>query len=154
MIIGHTELNDGPGQYCGVQRAMNRVLNGSIAVLGSVTIAAVAFGAGAMTAIWRGWGQAIAIVDIVNGSNEAVTMVTLLFDTCGHRGSVQAGGMAPGASTQVRYIVCGEGGQIVMAQFADGITVKSADAYVETGYRVTETISRDAISQHITLGLP
>jgi hypothetical protein len=118
----------------------------STSVIGSLTIAALAFGAGAMTAMSRGWGQAIAIVDIMNVSNKAVSTVTVQFDTCGYRGSVQAGAMAPGASTQVRYIVCGEGGQIVMAQFADGTTVKSAEAYVETGYRVTERISRDAIS--------
>jgi len=125
----------------------------SISVLGSLTIAALAFGAGAMTAISRGWGQAIAIVDIVNGSNKAVSMVKVQFDTCGFRGSVQAGAMTPGASTQVRYIVCGEGGQTVMAEFSDGTSVKSADAYIETGYRITETISGDAISQHISLGL-
>jgi hypothetical protein len=124
----------------------------SISVLGSLTIAALAFGAGAMTAISRGWGQAIATVDIVNGSDQALSMVTVQFDTCGHRGSVQAGTLGPRASTQIRYVVCGEGGQVVTAQFADGRVVKTA-AYVETGYRVTERISRDAISQHISLGL-
>ncbi len=61
----------------------------SISVLGSLTIVALAFGAGAMTAMSRGWGQAIAIVDIVNGSNKAVSMVTVQLDTCGYRGSVQ-----------------------------------------------------------------
>jgi len=73
----------------------------SISVLGSLTIAALAFGAGAMTAASRGWGQAIAIVDIVNGSNKAVGTVTVQFDTCGHRGSIVAGALAPSASTQV-----------------------------------------------------
>ena len=124
----------------------------SISVFGSLTIAALACGAGAMTAMSRGWGQASAIVDIVNSSNKYVSTVTVQFDTCGYRGSVQAGAMAIGASTQVRYVVCGEGGQTVTVQFADGAIVKST-AYVESGYRMMEGISRDAISQHTDLGL-
>jgi hypothetical protein len=43
-----------------------------------------------MTAMWRGWGQAIAIVDIVNGSNKAVSMVTVQFDTCALRATLQS----------------------------------------------------------------
>jgi len=102
-----------------------------------LTLAAVAFGAGAMIAMSRGWGEAITIIDIVNGTDQAVSMVTVQFDTCGYRGSIQAGALAPNASTLVRYMVCGEGGQTVTAQFADGTLLKSA-AYVESGYRVTE----------------
>ena len=124
----------------------------SFSVLGSLTIAAVAFGAGALTSMSRGWGQPIAIIDIVNGSGQPVSMVTVQFDTCGHRGSIQAGALAASASTQVRYIVCGEGSQTVIADFGDGSNVASI-SYVESGYRVTERISRDAISQHTDLGL-
>jgi hypothetical protein len=135
-----------------VKESIESPVRTSISVVGSLTLAAVAFGAGAMIAMSRGWGEAIAIIDIVNATNQAVSMVTVQFDTCGYRGSIQAGALAPNASTQVRYMVCGEGGQTVTAQFADGTLLKSA-AYVESGYRVTEKISRDVISQHTDLGL-
>jgi hypothetical protein len=76
----------------------------SISVFGSLTSATLAFGAGAMTAVSRGWGQAIAIVNVVNGTDQAVSMVTVQFETYGYRGSIQGGALAPSASTQIRYM--------------------------------------------------
>jgi hypothetical protein len=125
----------------------------SFSVLGSLAIAAVAFGVGALTAVSWGWGQAIVIVDIVNRSGRSVSMATLQFDTCGHRGSIQAGVLASNASTQIQYIVCGKGSQTVIADFGDGSNVASI-SHVESGYRLTERISREDISEHSRLAAP
>ena len=119
----------------------------SKSILGSLTIAALAFVAGAITAASRGWGQAVAIVNVVNTSDRALATFAVHFDTCGFRGSVEGGTLAPGASNQVRYLVCGESGQTVRAEFTDGKVVTSEEAYVESGYRVTENVSRDAITR-------
>ena len=100
-----------------------------------------------LTAVSRGWGQAIVIVDIVNSSGRSVSMATLQFDTCGHRGSIQAGVLASSASTQIQYMVCGKGSQTVIADFGDGSSVASI-SHVESGYRLTERLSREDISEH------
>lgn len=112
--------------------------------VGSLMIGLSAFVAGAWTSSSRDWGRPVATANIVNTSDEPVEFV-VRFDSCGHRGSVKGEELASGASREIRYVICGEAGQAIEAKFRDGTTVSNTGAYVESGNRTTDEISRNGI---------
>ena len=116
-----------------------------IQIIGAVVLTCLAFVAGAWTAIQRGWGADTVTAQIINVSDQSLSSIAIEFETCGSRGSVVGGELKPGSSRRLRYSVCGEGGYVVEAVFADGHMVRSGGGYVESGYVSTEQVSRDAI---------
>jgi hypothetical protein len=119
--------------------------------VGAAGILLLAFCAGAITAVWRGWGAQSVTVEVVNQSEQPLTSFTVRYETCGVRGSVVGGELLSGQSRRVKYTVCGEGGYFIEAQFRDGSVLKGTEGYVESGYSSTETITTNRIdsSQHV-----
>lgn len=111
---------------------------------------ATAFGAGAVTAIRRGWGSHDVTTTVENTSEIRLRSVTIRLETCGKKGSVGIEALAPGESQRLRYPVCGEGGQTIVAEFEDGRVIEGGAAYVETGYVCNVKISGESISTQET----
>ncbi len=113
--------------------------------LGSITIAGVAFLAGLMASEFIGLGQSNGIVKIRNTADMPLHKVEVEIATCGHRAVITTGTVAVGGTVEVRYEICGEGGQTIRATLQDGKTLAGCEAYVESGYRSTVKVSSSAV---------
>lgn len=60
-------------------------------ILGVVFVAGVAFAAGAVTSVVRGWGDRTVVVEVVNKSNQTIQSFTVRYDTCGNKGEIRSG---------------------------------------------------------------
>ena len=116
-----------------------------MSIVGSLTIAAVAFVAGVVVSAWLGIGRGDGLVKIRNESGSRLTSIVVVIDTCGQKLDISAGALAVGATSEVHYVICGEGGQIVRAILADGRTIASQQEYVESGYRGSVEVSTSGI---------
>jgi hypothetical protein len=119
--------------------------NSTAAILGTACIA-TGFAIGAWVASHNAWGSQSVTANIVNESGQTVRSAVVLFETCGGSGSAVVGELRPGASRQLHYSVCGEGGYVLEATFADGRTVRGNEGYVEVGYVSTDRISSERIT--------
>jgi hypothetical protein len=119
--------------------------NSAAATIWLVSIV-VGFAVGAWMAMHNGWGSQVVVANIVNESGRTVRAAVIHFGTCGGKGAAVVGELRPGASHQVRYSVCGEGGYTVEATFDDGSVVKGNEGYVEVGYVSTDRISADRVT--------
>jgi hypothetical protein len=118
-----------------------RFVRALIAVMGLT----VAFGAGAIVAIARGWGAPGVVVDIVNATDQPIASIELIVDTCGARTRITGEGIASNASRRLEFVVCGEAGYRLRVAFSDGREIANGEGYVERGYRVSERVERERI---------
>ena len=107
------------------------------------------FGAGALTAIYRGWGSQLVAVAVVNQSGQPLQSVTLNYQTCNGSGSLAVGALSPHQATTMHFAVCGEGGYTIEAVLSDGRLVKNNGAYVESGYSVSEVVLQNGIETNL-----
>jgi hypothetical protein len=114
-------------------------------VLSIVTLAAMAFAVGAVTAVVRGWGDRAVRTQVINNSQQTVQSFTVRYTTCGSKAEVVGGPLSPGQSRTLRFPVCGEGGYVVEATLANGNVVKGTEGYVESGYSTTDTVTSRGI---------
>ncbi len=109
--------------------------------LAFVVAIAAAFGfvVGAVTSAMRGWGSPLVSVVVENHTSTAVGLVNLHISSCGATSSLSARNIQPGTSHTFRFLVCGEGGYKLDAMLERNM-VLSSGAYVESGYKVIESI--------------
>jgi len=125
----------------------------------SKTVAALvllvtAFGAGALTAISRGWGSQLVTVEVVNDSGQTIKSISLAYTTCGISGSIVDNDLLQNQSKKFYFAVCGEGGYSVEAAFSDGNLIKGSGGYVESGYSVSEVVSQSGITSNVHIFKP
>ncbi|MEO8377578.1 MAG: hypothetical protein ABI579_07895 [Candidatus Sumerlaeota bacterium] len=122
-----------------------------ISLFGSLTIAVLAFVAGALISQTRGWGQSVAIITIQNRTGTELRTFQIALDSCGRKITIESSALPNGKSAAIRYFICGEGGQIVRATLTSGKTVVSTEEYVESSYRSTAVVKADGIeiSEHV-----
>lgn len=95
----------------------------------------ITFFAGAFTAATRGWGSPLVTVVVHNSTASPLRSVEVRYTTCSETRSLHAASsdIAPGESSVVRFLVCGEGGYTMEVVLADGSKLTSG-GYVEAGY--------------------
>jgi hypothetical protein len=120
-------------------------MKGSMSIVGSLIIAAVAFVAGIVVSDWLGIERGQGLVKIHNESGARLNRVVVEVDTCGHKLDISAGALSVGATTEVHYVICGEGGQTIRVTLADGKAFASQQQYVESGYRGSVEVSTSGI---------
>jgi hypothetical protein len=104
-----------------------------------LSMTALAFIAGAATAIVRGWGSPLVTVEVVNKSGADLRAVLLEVDTCGSKQQIPGGALRVDASTRLRFLPCGEAGYRLSVVLADGVEMRS-EGYAEAGYRIVEVV--------------
>jgi hypothetical protein len=117
----------------------------SLSIFGSLAIAAVAFVAGIAVSVLLGIGRGDGLVKIHNESDTRLNSVVVKIDTCGHKLDISAGALSAGATSEVHYVICGEGGQTIRVTFPDGKVFASQQEYVESGYRGSVEVSASGI---------
>jgi hypothetical protein len=105
----------------------------------------VAFGAGALTAISRGWGNGGVNLEVVNRSGLLIRSFVAHYNTCGFKGSIVGGELAAGRSKNINFTICGEAGYFVEVEFIDGRKLKGSEGYVESGSFLSEEVSQNDI---------
>lgn len=112
----------------------------------------LAFGAGAWVAIVRGWGAQEVRVNVVNASGKTVRSLVLEYDSCGHKGLLDARTLGTGEQALIRYAACGESGYVLRVEFEDGGTLLGTPGYAESRYQVTEVIEAQRIRPDVRPG--
>lgn len=113
-------------------------------ILSKIAIAATAAGAlgfvgGAVTSALRGWGSPLVSVVVENRTAAPVSLVNLQLSSCGGISTLSVRDLQPGRTHAFRFLVCGEAGYKLDAMLENKM-VLSSEAYVESGYRVVESI--------------
>lgn len=113
-------------------------------ILSKIAVAASAAGAlgfvgGAVTSTMRGWGSPLVSVVVENRTTAPVSLVNLQLSGCGGTSTLSVRDLQPGRTHTFRFMVCGEAGYKLEAMLENQM-VLSSEAYVESGYRVVESI--------------
>ena len=116
-----------------------------MSIVGSIAIAAVAFVVGVAVSHLLGIEQGGGLVKIRNESGATPSSVAVEIDTCSQKLDISAGALSVGKTTEVHYVICGEGGQTIRATLADGKVLASRQEYVESGYRGSVEVSTSGI---------
>jgi hypothetical protein len=114
-------------------------------LLALLAVLIASFIAGAATAAWRGWGQPVVSIKIVNETGQPIDALVMRYGTCGGRSHVEAGKLAIGQSRRITYSVCGEGGYSLEAQLRSGTVLKGGGGYVMPGWSMKEVITEKGI---------
>ena len=101
--------------------------------------ALVGFVGGAVTSAMRGWGSPAVEVVVENETTSVIRFVNLQLSSCGATSSLSAQDLAPGHAHTFRFFVCGEGGYTLDAMLENKMVLSSGE-YVESGYRVVESV--------------
>lgn len=109
-----------------------------IAVTASVA-ALLGFVGGAVTSAVRGWGSPLVEVVVENETTSVIRLVSLQLSSCGATSSLAVQDLAPGRAHTFRFFVCGEGGYTLDAMLENKMVLSSGE-YVESGYRVVESV--------------
>lgn len=99
----------------------------------------IGFVGGAAISAKRGWGSPLVSVVVENRTTTRVSVISLQYSSCGAISSLSAQGLQPGQTHTFRFVVCGEGGYRLDAVLENKMVLSSA-AYVESGYKVVESI--------------
>ena len=112
---------------------------------GIAFIGAVAFVAGALVAMERGWMQPAAVIEIENRSGQGARKLEIKYE--GSAASSTTSLPPPSASGTIRFpfYVRGEGTYSVHVVLGDGTSLSSDKRYVEPGYRMVENIRESRI---------
>ena len=121
--------------------------------IAAISIIALAFGAGAITAIWRGWGDGTIQLTLVNDSEQTVASLVVHHESCGTTGTLNAGSISPNGSRLVDVRLCGEGTIAISGETADGRRLSTQPYYVMSGYNVTQHLSRNGLAAGLKLAL-
>lgn len=121
----------------------------ALRTVGLVVLILGALGAGAATAVLRGWSSSSVTLDLQNKSGRSIEAFVVHHETCGTKGSLTGNRLSAGESRKITLSVCGEGGFRVDVMFSDGTRVSGSERYVEPGYVVTETVTSDAITSGV-----
>ncbi|MHB8890262.1 MAG: hypothetical protein ACYC46_15735, partial [Acidobacteriaceae bacterium] len=114
--------------------------------LGLLALLLAAFGTGAFTASSRGWGSHTVAVEVLNKSGQPIQSFSVVYATCGTKGSIVGGALTANQAQTLRFSVCGEGGYTIAVVFPDGRQVASSEGYVESGYFVTGVVSQNGVT--------
>lgn len=126
-----------------------RILN----LLGISTALIVSFGAGAVTAVFRHWGQPLATVHVRNVSELEVSKVVLISKTWKSTTTSELGPLVTGAQTTYMIFMAGEGSYQLRATLADGRVLEGGAGYVEAGYTNNELVHSDRIESRSGFGV-
>jgi hypothetical protein len=113
--------------------------------VGIALLGVVAFVAGALVAIDRGWMQPTAVIDIENRSGQGARRLEIKYE--GSATSSTTSLPAPSANGTIRFpfYVRGEGAYSVNVVLNDGTSLSSGKRYVQSGHRTVETIRESKI---------
>jgi hypothetical protein len=114
-----------------------------------LSVLAIAFGAGAVAAIIRGWGSPVVYVDVVNSSGKELRSVVLEYESCGSKNQLVGPSLPPSARSRFNFLACGEAGYQLRVRRADGTELVGSGGYAESGYRATETVEHDRIRSEV-----
>lgn len=99
---------------------------------------------GYLAAVFR-WRTKAVTARVENRSGEPVASAQIEVASCGGRGVALVGPLAPGASREIPFSVCGEATYALVATFGDGRTLRSRETYVETGYSANVVIGNSSV---------
>jgi len=122
-------------------------------VLGVLVALVVGFGAGALTAVQRGWGTMEMTVHLSNQTGQPVSRLIITTKNSTRTVTTHLGALAQGAETTSRVAVAGEGIYQIEATLADGRVITSSPAYVQSGYSAHERLQADKIESKVKFGL-
>ena len=105
----------------------------------------VLFGAGAAVSARRGWFQPVATMQIENRSGQALRSLEVHYEGGTTRSTATLPTLASEGIIEFRFFVRGEGSYKVNAVLGDGTVLQPGEGYVESGYRVTEVITKSKI---------
>lgn len=117
----------------------------ALKTLGILTLLAIGFVGGALTAGARHWFQPLAHITIKNDSGQDLSALTLTHSSSRFTSTVALPALKQGESTNFRFFIAGEGGYSIEAKFADGRVIKGGAGYVESGYKVTDVVGASKV---------
>jgi len=105
----------------------------------------VLFCAGAVVSAQRGWLQPVVTMQIENRSGHVLRALEVEYEGSATRSTATLPNLASDEVIKFRFYVRGEGGYKVKAVLGDGTALKASEGYVESGYHVTEIITKSQI---------
>lgn len=105
----------------------------------------VLFCVGAVVSARRGWLQPLVTMQIENRSGQVLRSLEVQYEGGATRSTATLPNLASDEVIQFRFYVRGEGGYKVNAVLGDGTALKASEGYVESGYHVTEIITKSQI---------
>src|SRR4051812_26584075 len=116
-----------------------------ISILGSLAIAVTAFVAGLAASEITGFGRTDGLVRIKNSTSSQLTVAEVVVDSCGQHTWTSSADVPAGGEVELRFAICGEGGQVVRATLSNGKVLLSPESYVESGSRSSAEVTDNAI---------
>jgi hypothetical protein len=110
-----------------------------------LTVVGVVYGLGVATAVFLGFGDSAAFVELHNPHGYPIQAVEVSY-SCGSRQITLTDSQPPKRST-IGYglSLCGDGSYRIQVTHENGSLLNSKGAYVQPGYRMIETIEGNRI---------
>jgi len=116
-----------------------------ISILGSLAIAVAAFVCGLAVSELTGLGRTDGLVKVKNSTAWPLRVAEVVIDSCGQHTWTSIADVPDGGEVELRFAICGEGGQVVRATLGNGKRVLSRETYVESGARSSAEVTDNEV---------